>query len=302
MKTWKKIALGILVFVIAALGYLVYQQWFFVKMAMVPLRPYEPTQLPADTTRLFTVRGDMSEDTAYVYVQGGPNYVLFTEEFHALHYLPGSDSLLKIFPVQSQIMNRSVFAAEPTITEEQAQQEFQTSVEMIKRTIEYLKKDGKVVYVIGHSYGTTLLLEYLDRAGNRADQLVLMGYNLDMDLQNIEALKRGKIFVWKNGTEPVEQAPFPPFLKGTSMSDKFTNGSMLMLNGKKRYTQNLADDSLKNVIYVYGKYDESVGRPKQHELDFLLIKGVKIFGLEGGHMSMWSREFMGRLYSALTER
>jgi len=103
------------------------------------LRPYEPTQLPADTTRLFTARGDMAQDTAYVYVQGGPNYLLFTEEFNALHYLPQSDSLLKVFPTQSQIYNRSVFAAEPTITKGRARKEFNTSVEMVNRTIEYLK-------------------------------------------------------------------------------------------------------------------------------------------------------------------
>jgi len=43
----------------------------------------------------------MAQDTAYVYVQGGPNYLLFTEEFNALHYLPQSDSLLKVFPTKS---------------------------------------------------------------------------------------------------------------------------------------------------------------------------------------------------------
>jgi len=70
---------------------------------------------------------------------------------------------------------------------------------------------------------------------------------------------------------------------------------MLMLNGKKRYTQALADDNLDNVIYDYGKYDESVGRPKQHELDFFRSKGVNIIELEGGHMSMWSKDFMFNL-------
>lgn len=302
MKTWKKIALGILALLVLAIAYVSYQQRFFIKMALVPLRPYEPTVLPEDTTQLFVVQSQWADhDTAYVFVQGGPNYILYTDEFNALHYLPNSGNLLKVFPTQAQIFNRSVFAAEPNLTEAEANAEMQVSVEILDRTIRYVKDRVETVVVIGHSYGSEILLEYLDARENKTDHLVVMGLNLDMDLRNIAAIDKGKIVTWVDGTDPQERDPFPEVLRSTSLQDKFTNMATLMKHGKKRYTQALADDDLEGVIYVYGKKDASVGRPKDHELAFLRKKQVRIEALEGGHMSMWSTEFMSRLHDMLRE-
>lgn len=125
--------------------------------------------------------------------------------------------------------------------------------------------------------------------------------NLDMDLRNIEAIKNGKIIVWEDGINPVEQDPFPAFLMKTSLKEKFTNMSMLMMNGEKRFTELLKDVDLRDVVYVYGENDASVGRPKQYELDFLRAKNVEVIKIDGGHMSMWTPEFMNRLYENLTK-
>lgn len=59
---------------------------------------------------------------------------------------------------------------------------------------------------------------------------------------------------------------------------------MLWLNGNKRFTELLADKQLDNVIYVYGKYDESIGGPKPYELEFLSSKKVEVLELKGGHV------------------
>ena len=302
MKTWIKIALALLALLLLAVGYVAYQQRFFIKMALVPLRPYVPTELPEDTTQLFVVNGEWSShDTAYLFVQGGPNYILYTEEFNALHYLPNSPHLLKVFPTQSQIYNHAVFAATPNLTEAQAEAELQVSVDMLDRTIRYAKDRVKTVVAIGHSYGSHILLEYLDTRENMADHVVLMGLNLDMDMRNIAAIDKGKVITWVDGTDPQERDPFPDVLRSTSLQDKFINMATLMKHGKKRYTQALADDDLAAVIYVYGEKDESVGRPTERELDFLREKQVRIEALEGGHMSMWSTEFMSRLDGMLRE-
>ncbi|MGB5928354.1 MAG: hypothetical protein WBH03_09260, partial [Cyclobacteriaceae bacterium] len=272
-----------------------------IKMAMVPLRNYVPTEIPGDTTDLVIANGNISNDQAYIYVQGGPNYVLFTDTFNPLLEIEDSESLLKVYPQQSQIINTSAFAAKPTLTKKQASYELDQSVEILSRTISYFKNQGKAVFVICHSYGSEIGLEYLLNKTNHADKVVLMGLNLDMDLRNIEAIKKGKIVVWEDGINPVEQDPFPALLQKTSLKEKFTNMSMLMLNGEKRFTQLLKDTDLSNVIYVYGEKDAAVGRPKQHEIDFLKNKNVELIKLDGGHMSMWSPEFMNELYTKLKE-
>ena len=299
MKRRTKILLGIIVFILLIIGYLAYQQKFFIKMALVPLRPYVPTEIPEDTTALFVANGTMAHEEAFIYVQGGPNYVLFTDSFNPLLEIDNHQDLLKIYPYQSQILNTSAFAAKPTITAAQAAFELGQSVEILNRTIYYFKNRNKRVYVICHSYGSEIGLEYLLNLGNQADKLVLMGLNLDMDLRNIDAIKKGKIVVWQDGTDPIEQDPFPAFLMKTSLKEKFTNMSTLMMNGEKRFTKLLKDVDLSNVIYIYGEKDASVGRPKPNEIDFLLSKNVEVIQLEGGHMSMWTPEFMNRLVKVL---
>ena len=301
MKKRTKIILGVLVVLIGIIGYFAYQQKFIIKMAMVPLREYKPTKLPKDTTNLFVARGNLENNQVYIYVQGGPNYVLFTDTFNPLHEIDNSESLLKIYPQQSQIINTSAFAAKPTLTRKQASFELSQSVEILARTISYFKNKGKRVFVICHSYGSEIGLEYLLNKQNQTNKIVLMGLNLDMDLRNIEAIKKGKIIVWENGINPVEQDPFPAFLMKTSLKEKFTNMSMLMMNGEKRFTEHLEKIDLNNVIYVYGEKDASVGRPKPSEIEFLNSKGVEIMKLDGGHMSMWTSDFMNELYKKLSE-
>lgn len=301
MKKRTKIILALLLLLFIIASYFAYQQKFFIKMAMVPLRTYTPTEIPKDSTEAFVARGNMDNKEAFIYVQGGPNYVLFSDSFNPLLEIENSENLLKIYPQQSQIINTSAFAAKPTLTKEQALYELKQSVELLSRTITYFKNRDKKVYVVCHSYGSEIGLEYLLNKVNKADKFVLMGLNLDMDLKNIDAIKKGKIIVWEDGVNPMEQDPFPSFLMKTSLKEKFTNMSMLMLNGEKRFTELLSDVNLSNVIYVYGENDASVGRPKQHEIDFLKSKNVEVIKLDGGHMSMWSPEFMNKLYKNITK-
>lgn len=301
MKKRTKIFLVLLLLFLIIASYFAYQQKFFIKMAMVPLRNYTPTEIPKDSTDAFVAKGNMANKEVFIYVQGGPNYVLFSDSFNPLLEIDNSENLLKVYPQQSQIVNTSVFAAKPTLNKEQALFELKQSVELLSRTIGYFKNRDKKVYVICHSYGTEIGLEYLLNKENNADKIVLMGLNLDMDLKNIEAIKKGKIVVWEDGINPMEQDPFPSFLMKTSLKEKFTNMSMLMLNGEKRFTKLLSDVNLENVIYVYGESDASVGRPKQYEIDFLKSKNVEVIKLEGGHMSMWTPEFMNKLYNNITK-
>ncbi|WP_370089708.1 hypothetical protein [Ekhidna sp.] len=173
MEKRTKIILALVIVVLVIVSFLAYQQKFFIKMAMVPLRAYVPTEIPKDTTDVFVTKGNMDNNEVFIYVQGGPNYVLFTDSFNPLLKIDNSESLLKVFPQQSQIINTSAFAAKPTLNREQAIYELNQSVEFLSRTIAYFKNRGKRVFVICHSYGTEIGLEYLLNQENRADRLVL---------------------------------------------------------------------------------------------------------------------------------
>ena len=305
MKKRTKIILLSIGIMIAGLGYFIAQldsnPALFIKMAVLPSKKYKPTELPKDTTSLFTSIGNIKNDIAFVFVQGGPALKRNIDNKNPLLLLPNSKNLLKVYPLQSQMINQTILSAEnPSLTKEQGAFEHNQSVEILHRTISYLKNKNKNVYVICHSYGTLIGHQYLNTRENLADKIVLMGFPLDMDLRTFD-VKKGEIIFWKDGTEPIKEDPFPPFplksLIKNSLNELFANMFMLInTNAKKRFTKLLMDKNLSNVIYVYAKFDEASGRPTNNELDFLRTKNVEVLETFGGHHSMWTNQFMSNLY------
>lgn len=76
-------------------------------------KEYMETNIPSDTTELFIVEGDWQNKVAYVYVQGGPDIDLQIDGKDALHLMPNENRLLKIYPLQSQILNPDLLIANP---------------------------------------------------------------------------------------------------------------------------------------------------------------------------------------------
>ena len=277
----------------------------FIKAAVKPFRKYTPTRLPKDTLKLFEFRGKIASDTAFVFVQGGPALKRNIDENNPLLLLPNSEHLLRIHPIQTQMMNSTVLRSKSVLTEQQGDFEHDLNVEILHRTITYLKSRNKTVYVICHSYGTLIGNQYLNKHKNKADNIALMGFPLDMDLKSFDA-NRGEIIRWKDGIIPIKESPFPPFplksLINESLNHVFANMFMLFNNGRKRFTKLLEDKDLHNVTYVYGKFDEASGRPTDSELKFLKSKAVSVVETFGDHYSMWTNQFMENLYAHITKK
>jgi hypothetical protein len=52
-------------------------------------------------------------------------------------------------------------------------------------------------------------------------------------------------------------------------------------------------------VYVYGKYDNKVGHPKKHELEFLKEKNVKILELACGHDDLGGNDYINQINQLL---
>lgn len=76
---------------------------------------------------------------------------------------------------------------------------------------------------------------------------------------------------------------------------------MLMKVGKNKYTELLEDKDLSNVVFVYGKYDDKVGRPKAYELDFLKIKEVAILELDCRHDELGNKDYINQINELLLD-
>ncbi|WP_394748974.1 alpha/beta fold hydrolase [Spongiimicrobium salis] len=265
---------------------------------------YRPTVIPKDTLRLFKHMGEFNNPVAFVYVQGGPDLELNIHDNDALHLFPNSDNLLKIYPLQAAMLNPELVVSLPNLTEAQSDFENQQSAEILHRTLSYLKNRGKTVHLIGHSYGGSIVMEYLLKYPSNADKIVIMGKDFDEDMRSYEGLKSGSYIRWKDGVEPVLKPFFrnlsETFIKANKLNAVVDNLTMLVkTHSAKRFTKLLRHKDLSNITFVHARFDEANGRVSQEELLFLRSKGVKTIETFGDHHSMFTRSFMTQLYHSL---
>lgn len=273
-------------------------------MVLRPQQAYSTTMLPKDSTDLFVVKGDMELDTAFVFLQGGPLLELSDEYYDPFYLMPNYEEMLRIYPLQSQMLNPHLIGPGHRLTKVQADEERMVSVEGFHQTISYLKNKGKMVFVIAHSFGSGLCQDYLVAHPNQADKMILMGSDLDEDIRSYSMRKEGTFIRWKNGVEPYETDFFrnipEDFPYKNDLNEVLHNTGMLVKgHGKKRYTQLLKDKDLSKVVFVHARFDEANARTHPNDLKFLHSKGVPTIETYGDHHSMFSKEFMSNMYDYL---
>lgn len=277
----------------------------FYQMALNPPGSYKSTVIPTDTTKLFEYRGNLKNKEVFLFLQGGPDpYLSIDNRRDPLYALPNQDDILRVYPYQSQMLNNSVFSPNSQITEKDATFEREQSAEIIYRTVDYFKKQGKKVHVFAHSFGSQLILEYLQHKENNADNIIFMGAKLDNNPEDYPDLEAGKLIRWKNGVEPFVSNWYSRYPAMPLIRENFNNviqntNQLVTVHRKKKFTKLLSDKYLKNVVFVHAKFDEASGRQTKEELSFLQSKGVTLIGSYGDHHSMLSQNYMANFYFSL---
>lgn len=268
-------------------------------LIVLPTQEYEPTKISTDTTDLFEYDGYIKNDVVYIYVQGGPNWELFNRKLSPFNWMPGSGKFIRVFTYQSQMINHTILCSSPTLTDKQAQYEVKVSAEMLYRTIKYFKNRNKKVYVLCVSHGSQIGLEMLRNFPNISDGLALTLIRLDIDKKAIDLTIDGKVPYFDVNQEVTSRYLLPGFLRLPRINNRVTNMSMLMKVSRNRYTELLKDKDLSNMVYVYGKFDNKVGVPQQHEIEFLKNKGVSILELACGHDDIGNGDHLDRINQLL---
>ncbi len=271
----------------------------FIGLIMLPTQNYKPTEIPVDTTDLFEIDGFIKNDLVYIYVQGGPNWELFDRRLSPFTWMPHSGTYIRVFPYQSQILNHSILASSPPLTANQAQFEVAVSAEMLYRTIKYFKRRNKKVYVLCISHGSQIGLEMLKSYPNISDGLALTMIRLDIDKEAIDLTHDGKVPYFNENQEVTSRYLLPGILRFQRLNNRVVNMATLMKVSRNRYTELLKDKDLSNMVYVFGKNDNKVGYPKQHEIEFLKEKGVKILELECGHDDLGGKNYLNKINQLL---
>jgi hypothetical protein len=302
MKIRKVIIRAFLILIAGGLLYTIIMSRHLLDLLFMTAKHYIPTEIPADTTKLFKLEGNPNSNEVFIYVQGGPNWRLDNRKLSPFKLMPQINNSLKIYAFQSQILNHSIFPAKPVLTDAQAQSEVLVSAEILYRIIDYFKKQDKRVYVICHSHGGQIALEMLRTKSNIADKLLISCVRLDIEPEAINIIKDGMVPYYENGQTLKSRYLLPSFLRIPNLNRKIENMSKLMIVANHRYTELLKDKDLSNVVYVYAKYDEMSGKQTPSELEFLRNKGVTVSEFDCGHNDLATPERLDIIFTLLKSK
>ncbi len=271
------------------------------QIAFTPGQAYKATDLSADTTSLYRIEGDAKLDTVFIYVQGGPMLNLGTGNSDPLQKLPNHHRYLKVYTYQTQMLNPALAVTSPPMNNDQAMHEMKQNSEILHRTIRYYKNRGKAVYVIGHSFGLSISMDYLSRYGNEADHLFMMGGHFNADLRNFDR-KPGMFVRWKDGEVPYLRNFYggidENFPMKKDLDNVFENIDALVHYPRlRRFTEELKFTDLSRVSYVHARFEEASGQSSEEELAFAEEKGMSVLESFGDHHSMLSPRYLRSIYN-----
>jgi hypothetical protein len=259
--------------------------------------------IPDDLVNMGYSFGNPESNTVIINTQGGPETTLYTDEFKEIFIKDGGVNPEKIFVVnvhQVQTLEPNKFIRKE-ITFEQAKEYDKENIKILVRIINYFKSQNKKVILVGMSYGAFMIQDLLSEHGNIADKYLIVVGRLDLPEKFWKMFSEGKQVEFKNGTEIIAFNSEQDGSDDENIVDFVTPnmGKMAAGFGYKRYTELLKDVNLSNVVYVYGKNDEVLGRLTPKEIDFLKSKNVYIISGEEGHsetMSAFLKEGLEKLY------
>ena len=255
---------------------------------------YQPTIFPQDTTQLWIPDGDSTKDTVLIVGEGGPKNNLDFESNGRIYweYLKTYNNYYTAVIHQSSSYNKSIFDAEDFDFED-AEVEVDNSSEILYRAIKYFKDRGKYVIVFGHSYSAFVIPHYLSTRPSLADRYVITGGRLDADSLQTSYQKQ----LINTGFEEdgvtlevpdADQKP-PKYRTQRYFTIRKNKEKLKYALGVYRYTEELKEKDLSNVVFFYGTKDQNVGKLSQKEIDFLNAKGALVRGVNTGHYKIWQR-------------
>ncbi len=253
---------------------------------------YLPTDLPKDTTALWIGEGNINSDTVLIIGESGPKAQL-TFDWRAKEIwsrLPNYFDYYRVHIHQATTLNNSIYDWKYNFTEEMAEEEVNNGTEMLARAIQYFKDRNKKVIVIGTFWSAFVIQHYLSKYGNNADKYLISGGRLDLNpvqykyhLQGFQAVfeKDGKTTIVPDTTKE----PYPVKKERYSRITKVTQ-LMKGVMKRHRFTTELANLDLSNVVYAYATNDIYSGALTDKELSFLESKGATVYSNDQGHFGV----------------
>ncbi len=205
------------------------------------------------------------------------------------HYVPLSaknEGISFYLMNQSQYLKQNKFLDGniDQLTYEDGYKEHMETVDNVHKVIKHLKKQNKIVGLVGHSYGSFVVNEYLAKYGDDTPDFVLsaagrLKINNAKNLQKAYEIaftkEHSRIFIKENDTfddsandEEVEKLDF---LNGLIIQNKIGLKGLL-----KDYTKAIKDKDLSKTTFLTANPDYLVGWFNQEEINWAKSRNAKI--------------------------
>lgn len=250
---------------------------------------YMPTIFPKDTTSLWIGEGNINSDTVFIVGEGGPHNQLDFEWGGKTVWsvLPDFFSYYRVHIFQSTMINKDIYNWKQEFTEDMARKELDNSTEILARAIKYWKDRGKKVIVAGTSFSAFLIPHYITTRGNNADKYLMSAgrFNAHPDQFKYHLLGFNSRFEQDGKTLMIPDVTRPPNPLRGAYYFKLSKVKQLIKGvlGQYRFTEELKDTDLSNLIVGYATNDVQVGALSDEELRFFASKNVQVFSSEKGH-------------------
>lgn len=261
-------------------------------------KSFKHKALPSDISKLYEFQGDETSDTVWIYVQGGP----VTDREYAFEetYQDGSDLYpffkddFRVYPYQAQHLDKTI-APSALFDFKAAKKEAAKSSEVVKRIVEHFNAKNKVVYLVGHSYGSFIVNDVLARYGSIARKTISLNGRLEMDDVVWQGFSKGEEWLF-------EDTGINPTLN-TSASDDIEEQNMRKLAaglGYNRYTSKYANVDLSDAIFFTAGDDKYVGDFTQNTIDFLQANAEQLYVIPDiGHGDVFNPNLMKELHDVI---
>ncbi|MGB1296104.1 MAG: hypothetical protein ACPG6V_11545 [Flavobacteriales bacterium] len=262
---------------------------------------FKHSPIPSDITKTFEQKGDEDSDTVWIYVQGGPTeqreYALVDTYSDGSDVYPFFTDDLMIFPYQAQHLDKTIATSE-LFNFEDAKEESEKTAEIVVNIANHFTSKNKVVYIIGHSFGSLVVHEILAKFGNPARKMLSLNGRMDMDEVVWKGFSKGEEWLFDNsGLNPMLNTGAVSTLEEKNMR-KLAAGL-----GHNRYTElfaNRAGLDLSNVLFLTAEDDKYVGDYTQKSLDYLGAKAELMFVLpQAGHSDVFIPSILKSLHDLM---
>lgn len=250
-------------------------------------------ELPADTSSLWLRDGDLTSDTVILYAQGGPDRRLTFEEHGrtSLRYLPGYERFGIAYVHQAQTLVDDWYDLSRLFDLEDAEHAVDLTSEILDRAARYFKDRGKIVFVVGTSYGAFVIQHYLATREPMADRYIVLAGRLDMPPSMVDETLEGWSgeFGEDGSTYVGAIREDPTDATAADVRERVVKNLLKAAIGVPRYTADLAGMDLGKMAYFYATNDQAVGSLQAEEIEFLADHGATIVETSDGHSDVLYR-------------